>query len=92
MTDGRSGGYLALVCTGVLSLWISYFEDPFICMKFIMHRLETLIARISVSTNCQQMNITMPHPRDLKQAVNHRFFISAFKYLTLFSEYDSRFF
>lgn len=68
MTDGRSSGYLALVDTGILSLRVSYSENPFVCMKFIMHRLETLIARVSVSTNCQQMDITMPHPRNLKQA------------------------
>lgn len=71
MTDGRSGRYLALVDTRILSLWISYHEDPFICMEFIMHRLETLIARVSVSTNCQQMDITMPYPRNLKQVMNH---------------------
>lgn len=65
MTDGWSGGYLALVDTGVFSLGISYSENPFFCVIFVQ-RLETLIARISIMTNCQQMDVAMSHPRDLK--------------------------
>ena len=65
MTDGWCGGYLALVDTGILSLRITYSKDPLIRTFFpagYVQRVETLIARISVTTNCQQMNVAMSHP------------------------------
>ena len=32
-----------------------------------VHCLEALIARVSVTTDCQQVNVSMPNPRDLER-------------------------
>jgi len=69
MTNGWSRGYLALVDTRILSLRISYSENPFFCMEYV-HRLETLITRVSISADCQQVNVTMSHPWNLRQISN----------------------
>jgi len=66
VADGRRGGYLALVDTGILPLRVAYSQDP-ILRVHLVHRLETLIARVRVTTNRQQVNVAMPHPRDLRQ-------------------------
>lgn len=65
MADRWGGRYLALVDTGILFLRISYSQNPFFRVKRVQ-RLETLIARVSVATDCQQVNVTMPHPRNLR--------------------------
>jgi len=66
VADGRRGGYLALVDTGILPLWVAYSQDP-ILRVHLVHRLETLIARVRVTTDRQQVNVAMSHPRDLRQ-------------------------
>lgn len=67
MPNWRGGGYLALVNTGVLFLRVSYPQCPFFCVRDV-HGLEALIACVGVTTDCQQVNVPMPHPRDLEAA------------------------
>lgn len=61
MADGRGGGYLALVDTGILWLRVPYPENPLFRVERV-HRLETLVARIGVTTHRQQVDVAMPHP------------------------------
>lgn len=74
VTDGRCGGYLALVDTGILPLRIPYSQYPF-SGAHPVRRLETLVARVRVTADRQQVNVTMPHPRDLGQAGKYFDFI-----------------
>lgn len=82
MSDRRSGGYLALVNTGILLLWISYPQRPFFRVRRV-HRLETLVARVGVSTDRQQVDVSMSYPRYLKNNRTIIFFSLSFFFLNL---------
>lgn len=65
MSDWRSGAYLALVYSGIFPLGIPDPQRPLVRMGRVL-RFEALVGRVCVTTHCQQVDISMPHPRNLK--------------------------
>lgn len=66
MSDRRSRAYLTLVNPGVFPLRIPNPESPFLGVRRV-DRLESLIGRVGVPADRQQVNIPVPHPRNLKK-------------------------
>lgn len=62
-------GYLAFIDSSVLTLRITYFEYPFLRM-WRVQRLKSLVTCISITSHCQQVDVTMSHPRNLKRQQN----------------------
>lgn len=65
MSDRRSGAYLALVYPGIFPLGIPDPQRPLVRMGRVL-RLEALVRRVCVTAHCQQVDISMPHPGNLK--------------------------
>lgn len=64
MSDGRGGRYLALVKSGILALGVPYLQRPLFGVGRVQ-RLETLVARVGVTTDRQQVNVSVTDPRYL---------------------------
>lgn len=65
MPDGRGGGDLTLVDTGILALGVSYPQGPLLGVGRV-HGFEALIRGVRVPTDRQQVDVSMAHPGDLE--------------------------
>ena len=66
MTHVRRRGYLTLVITAVPKLRIFDFQCPVVRLR-VVDRPESLVVRVRVTADRQQMYVSMPHPGNLKR-------------------------
>lgn len=64
MTHVGRRGDLALVNTAVPMLRIFYLERPVVRMGSV-DRAKSLVVRVRVTANCEQMDVSVPDPRYL---------------------------
>lgn len=64
MTHVGRRGDLALVNTAVPMLRILYLERPVVRMS-VVDRSKSLVVRVCVTTNSEQMDVSVPYPRYL---------------------------
>ena len=58
-------GYLTLIFSGIIVRQFSNSQLPKMCHGNVVRR-KALIWSVSISANCQQMNVSVTHPRYLK--------------------------
>lgn len=68
VAEVRCGRHLALVDAGVPVLGILDLECPVFGL-LLVDGTEALVARVSVPSNCEQMDVSVSHPRHLEQKV-----------------------
>lgn len=71
VTNWRCRRHLTLVNPRVPSLWVLDFEGP-VFRGGEMRRHESLVRRVGIDANGEQVNVPMPHPRDLPQTEHTR--------------------
>lgn len=64
MTHVRRRGDLALVNTAVSMLRILYLQRPVVRMS-VVDRSKSLVVRVCITANCEQMDVSVPYPRYL---------------------------
>jgi len=64
MTHVGRRGDLALVNTAVPMLWILYLKRPVVRVS-VVDRSKSLVVRVRVTANCEQMDVSVPYPRYL---------------------------
>lgn len=71
MADGWSRTDLTLVDPRVLPLRVAYPESPIFRVGRV-HRLEPLVRGVRIPPHSQQVDVPVPHPRDLQQKTPDR--------------------
>lgn len=66
MAEMRGGGHLTLVYSGIPVLGVLDLQRPVLGV-WLMDGSESLVARVRVSADCQEVNISMAHPGHLRR-------------------------
>jgi len=73
VSDGGRGADLALVDAGVLALGVLDAQNPVLGVRRV-DRLEALVACVSVPPHGEQVDVAVPHPRNLFFKIKHTLF------------------
>lgn len=65
MAEVRCGRHLTLVDSGIPVLGVLDLECPVFGL-LLVDGTEALVARIGVPSNCKQVDVSVSHPRNLK--------------------------